>query len=253
MTRGVFRLAGATLVLLLAAGLGALLLLLLSPRAASGQGAELRLRRAMVMVVGVDPELGVVSLMEKLALQNDAGAPYQPPRWQDSALRFALPVGAGGMALEAGPPGAELLPLGNGIYTLAAPLPPGEVGLVISYALPYEEGSRALRVARGAAMPAESLQVLALAARGIELRPVGRSLGAATETAIGDQRYVVLDGKNVAAGTDTSFEVRGLPARTTSGATALRGLPGGQLAEPPLVATAALLLGAALVYGALQR
>ena len=255
MSSDIYRSGLRRFVLIAIFWLGALLFLLVNPRIAAGESG-VRLTRALVMVVGVDPQAGVVAVMEKLALQNDGSTPYQPPRWQDSALRLAIPARASGVSLESGPPGAELLPLGSGVYTLAAPLPPGESGLVISYALPYQEGARSLRVERGASMPAESLQVLALVSQGIELRPIGRSLGAASETSIGDKRYALLDGKNLAAGADTSFEVRGLPARTAAGAAgaaALRAIPGGQLAEPPLVATAALLLGAALVYGAAQR
>lgn len=237
---------------------GALLLLvagnaLLSTPAVAQDATQagIRLKRSLVVVTGADPASGQVLVMEKLLLQNDTGAPYQPARWEDSAVRIRLPQTAIDPSLDAGPPGADFVPVPGqeGTFALAAPLPPGEQSLAVSYAIPYSAAS--VKIGYRPPMPAEMVQVLLPAAAGPELRPVGRALRPGQELALGSQKYLVLEGTQLAAGADASFELRRLPSPAAQPGG--RALPGTSLAEAPLVATAALLLGAALLYGLVRR
>ncbi|HEU5315203.1 MAG TPA: hypothetical protein VFX49_03780 [Chloroflexota bacterium] len=224
-------------------------------RVAAAQSAEaaraVSLKRAVLVVTGTDPVVGQVLLMEKLLLQNAAAEPYQPARWEESVVRVRVPKQAVDVSIDSGPPGADFVrvPTEEGVYAFAAPLPPGEQSIVISYALPYSGATS--RIAYAPAMPAQGVQVLLPAAAGPDLQSASRALKRGTDLTIGSQRYLLLEGSQLAAGADAAFELRGLPVAQT--AQPGRALPGGALAELPLVITASLLLAGALVYGLVQR
>jgi hypothetical protein len=238
----------------------------ISAQAATADPPPVHLKRALVMVSGVDPQAGQLAILEKLTLQNAGDTPYEPARWEDSAARFGVPAGARNVSIAMGPPGAQLVAAGGAAgaaagaatanqYALAAPLPPGEHSLVLSYALAYGSSAGTARVTSRLAMPAEAVQVLVPAAPGVSLLPLGGAFAAATPIDMGGQKYLLLEGKQLAAGVEIGYELRGLPAAGagtgTGGAPRPAALtpPYAGLPEGTLLVTSTIVLAVALVYG----
>lgn len=224
---------------------------------AVGSSDEVRLARGTVIIAGIDPHEGQLAVLEMLVLQNGGEAPYLPARWEESAIRIAVPAGTQDVTIASGPAGAQLVPVTGG-YALASPLPPGEHTLVVSYRLGYGVdraaggGTATLTLAKTLPLAARRFQMLVPDIPGLDVRPLGLVQEAAESAVVGGQRYHVLVGRELPAGADASVELRGLPVLPqTPGPAAPVGVP--ERLDGAVLLLMAALLGAGLVYGRRYR
>jgi len=155
-----------------------------------------------------------------------------------AALNLPLPKDASNIAPIEGLT-QENLSLTDGGLADSTPFPPGDREVVLSYDLPYSSAS--YLVERSVLYPTDKLAVL---------MPIGNvqidsdQLPDRNETEMGGNKYLVMTGENLAAGTPIQLALSGLPK-------ADRGI-GGEVLQPLVVIIAVLALAGALAYWRLR-
>ncbi|MFN8521924.1 MAG: hypothetical protein U0821_02330 [Chloroflexota bacterium] len=165
--------------------------------------------RANLLVLDAGPS--TVNVMEMGALVNrsdrtlvgkaDTGLP---------ALRFSLPAGAFAVTPRTGFSQADLIPTTDG-FASADPIPPGRHELAFSYQIPVTNGVVDLQ--RRLAYPADALTIY-VPQTGIRL--TSAQLTPQGESEIGGQRFDLYAARDVAAGTEISARLVGLPSNGLS-------------------------------------
>jgi hypothetical protein len=156
-----------------------------------------------------------------------------------AALQLPLPKDALNIAPMEGLT-QENLSLTDGGLADSTPFPPGDREVVVSYDLPYSSASYLLE--RTVMYPTDKLAVL---------MPIGdvqidsAQLPNRNETEMEGNKYLVMTGENLAAGTPIQLALSGLPK-------ADRGI-GAEVLQPFVVIVAVLALAGALAYWRLRR
>ena len=155
-----------------------------------------------------------------------------------AALNLPLPKDASNIAPIDGLT-QENLSLTDGGLADSTPFPPGDREVVLSYDLPYSSASYLLE--RAVMYPTDKLAVL---------MPIGNvqinsaQLPDRNETEMEGNKFLVMTGENLAAGTPMQLSLSGLPK-------ADRGI-GGEVLQPLVVIVAVLALAGVLAYWRLR-
>lgn len=171
----------------------------------------LRVRRASIILAGVDVGSQTVQAIELVIIENPADRTYLPslsgPAGPMGLLRFSLPPGAGD--LEAGPglDEANLFQVDRGFAT-TAPIPPGAKEVLFRYRFPYRPGR--LRIERAVPYPTAELQVLVRrdgpSVEGPDLRP-------AEPLRLAGESYRLYAARDLPAGRPIELVLGDLPGR----------------------------------------
>ena len=158
-----------------------------------------------LLIAQIDKATETVFALEIVGLRNDSDLAYVPGPDPMSLLRFSLPPGAGGLQVDTGLLGADVLQVDRG-FALTASVPPGEHEVMYAYHFPYS-GTTAT-FTKSFLYGAESLRVLA--PQGL----VGISseqLGQTDVVSIGDRPYDLLPAADIPRGTRVTVDLTGLP------------------------------------------
>lgn len=171
----------------------------------------LRVRRASLILTGVDAATRTMQAVELVALENPGDRTYLPsatgPAGPMGLLRFPLPPEAGNLEPGPGLDEFELVQVDRGFAT-SLPVPPAGREVLFRYWFPFQPGQ--MRLTRSVPYPTAELQILVgpdvPSLTSPELQPVAPlQLGART--------YRVYLARDLPAGSQVELTLGGLPGR----------------------------------------
>jgi hypothetical protein len=173
--------------------------------AVSSDATALSINRRSHLILDVKDE--GMEVVENLAIENGAGAPYDPG---PSGVVFRLPLGAtSAAAIGENPPGFTVK---GDVATLRGPIAPGVTQLAFGFVLPLHEGGVELRQT----LPLRMDQVVAVTSTfaGMDIRGDGIRV---EERKLSGRRFNLVSGGPVAAGGTLRLEIAGVPTRSRVG------------------------------------
>lgn len=171
----------------------------------------LSVRRASVVLLGVDAGSQSLEALEMITIDNPSDHAYLPnqsgPAGPMGLLRFSLPPHAGDLVRGPGLESAEIITVDRGFAT-TAPVPPGSNDFFFSYRFPYQAGRS--RFMRSVPYPTSELQVIAP-----ENGPTveGPELQRAEMVEIGGRSYRRYTARELPAGSSVELTLADLPGR----------------------------------------
>lgn len=210
---------------------------------------QVRVLRNSVVVTGADGEQRWVEFLEMLVLGNQGDRTVVPDiatTGPMDLLRFSLPAGATNLDVLSDLPKADLIQVDRG-FALVGPVPPGDHQMLYSYRVPYQGSSLAFD--RSFPLGAGVFRLL-----------VPESLPDVTVTdlqeqapvTLGQTRYRVLEGQDIARGAGADMHIGGLPQPSVL-RTVARVSPVGRWGQVALLALLGAGLAAALALGLVRR
>ena len=162
-------------------------------------------------VTGADGGQREFAVLEAVKLRNTGDRTFRADVLTDgpmSMVRFSLPEGAIGLEVEASLPGGHVLQVDRG-FALTMPVPPGDHDVLFVYRVPYEESSK--QHTPNFPMGAETYRVMVV--KGVA-EGSGIGMREASDIAIGDAEYQVLESEALAPGQRAAVTLSSLPQPT---------------------------------------
>jgi hypothetical protein len=200
----------------------------------------LRIISRGVVIAGADPEVGVIDVLEIIALENDSDRVFVGDE-QGHVLHLAMPDDASEISPQ---PGFDFgqMHFEDNVLVSTGRVIPGSHNPMISYRIPYEGTSGTLRI--GTAMETGTLRVLV---EEDTFNISSQVLEPAGQAQVGNDQYDVLALDRPVVGDTISVRISGLPRENWN-------LPIGMSTFfASIAAGVGLVIGTVLIYQVVQR